>query len=54
MSFECASGVSDDCVGSDLFDPPYRDEDGAAICTYCARELEISFPKAHDRASDSE
>ena len=46
--FECAAGVAEDCVGSDLFDPPYRDEDGAAICGPCARDLEISFPQSHE------
>lgn len=46
--FECAAQASDDCIGSDLFDPPFRDEDGAAICGPCARALEISFPGAHD------
>jgi len=46
--FKCASGVADDCVGSDLFDPPFRDEDGAAICGPCADELELSFPGDYD------
>jgi len=38
MPWECASQVADDCVGEDIFDPPYRKGD-AAICTACAREL---------------
>lgn len=38
MPWECASGVADDCVEEDLFDPPYQRGE-AAICGPCAREL---------------
>jgi hypothetical protein len=41
MPWECASQIADDCVEGDLFDPPYRTDDDAAICGRCARELNI-------------
>ena len=50
--FECASGVSEHCAGADLFDPAYRDEDGAAICIACAIALGLHDPKTDAPATD--
>jgi len=40
MAWTCSSGVADDCAEGSLFDPPYQKGD-AAICTACARELDL-------------
>lgn len=40
MPFACDARVSDQCVRDDLPDLAFRDADGAAVCIYCAKELE--------------
>jgi hypothetical protein len=44
MTWTCASQVADNCVETDLFDPPFSTGDNAAICGPCARELGICDP----------
>ena len=41
MTWTCSSQVADDCKEGDIFDPPFTTNDGAAICTACAFELDI-------------
>ena len=36
MTFTCALQISDDCVGSDMFDPADETEAGEAVCVFCA------------------
>ena len=50
--FECASRTSEHCAGADLFDPAYRDEDGAAICIACAIALGLHDPKTDAPETD--
>jgi len=59
MPFVCSARASAHCAGEDLFDPAYRDPDGAAICIACAVALGMHDPRtdapryADDRVAES-
>ncbi|WP_254766518.1 hypothetical protein [Salinilacihabitans rarus] len=47
----CSSGAADNCVGSDLYDPPVRTVQGESLCFPCARALGLITPHGSERDS---